>query len=605
MHPQDLIRLPVTLHLVGPIISAGSSLGGWGLDKVCYRDWRQKHALPGSHVRGKLHQAMRILAERKLVDDADRYFWFGRQSADAHSGSYAPHRGMLKVTDFVYEHDDKYTDNSTETRKRIRIEPERLTVDHGALISYEAPFASGGVFAWKGYVEFFTGPEQRETYLMQIKRAFHLIAALGAEKTSGCGRLSKVSFDAPQIMPLPARPTLSGDVPPLGIDLALSLQEPLLVGGIRRKDNIFESEIIIPGSVLKGSLAAGLNRIAGTPDADTPINASNERVKALFPFLSAHFTELRFLHALPSQDKHSRKETVPLSMACYDDLCEDVAFKDSDAEIWAKQSVPVSFKVDWKGTPAQLPARYNLPEIEFHSVTCTAIDEELLRADEGRLYSFRMIKPAENLFWLSRIQFPQDLSSEAKQALLSELLQVNALALRYIGKRQSCVAVSEAVPFYKESEPCGQTNTSHFAVTLQTPALMVNPEVMAKDAGAIFDDHVYLQTQYEAFWNKHFGTNAVLKRFFASQELRGGYLGMRFHQSAYRPFYLTSAGSTFVFELKNSEVWTRLNALCRTGLPVPEWAVSSDDRPFWLRCPFVPQNGYGEIRVRLQAKGDG
>jgi hypothetical protein len=38
------------------------------------------------------------------------------------------------------------------------------------------------------------------------------------------------------------------------------------------------------------------------------------------------------------------------------------------------------------------------------------------------------------------------------------------------------------------------------------------------------------------------------------------------------------------------------------GLPLPDWAKKeylNDDKSDWSSCPYLPQNGYGEIAVNL------
>jgi hypothetical protein len=46
------------------------------------------------------------------------------------------------------------------------------------------------------------------------------------------------------------------------------------------------------------------------------------------------------------------------------------------------------------------------------------------------------------------------------------------------------------------------------------------------------------------------------------------------------------------------------------GLPLPKWAVEKYQRDgkkgdHWSNCPYIPQNGYGEIAVNLSIHWDG
>ena len=597
-----LMKIPVTLTLTGPILTAGSTHIGWGLDTSFYRDWQGNLALPGSLIRGKLRQALENICEIIGSPEKTADQWFGEESRDDHekTESYAPRRGLLKISDFTYKEENSGT-APHPPRTRIRIEPEIGVVEHGALFMSESPFAAGQETHWNGEIEFFVSSKRKDEYIRQIRQAFHFITAIGAEKTAGYGRLKKIVFGTPE--EISPKGECSNEETPEGFSLSIIPKEPLIIGGPRQTDNIFRSEKIIPGTVLKGSFAAGLNRIAGSePDKD--ISEENQAVVKLYPQLAKHFTDIRFLHAVPSLIQHERPETIPLSVVSYDGKYEDIAFKESE-KIYANGSAPVSFQIDWKGEPKNLLDKYKLPELEYYPITRTAIDDETLKADESRLYSFFMIKPltsdGEQVYWNSEIRFPRGLTSEEKAKLAAEFTQAMPLALRYMGKRQQVVeTLCDAI---RQDESSDQTGSHTFAVVLQTPAIMLHPQkLMSKTDNPLFDDHEQLRNAYADYWREMFEECAELKTFFASQKLQGGYPGMRFMKDHYRPFYLTSAGTTFVFTMANEKgekVWDILKEQRRTGLKLPEWAVADEwyGKTSWKRCPFVPENGYGEIRI--------
>jgi len=143
-------------------------------------------------------------------------------------------------------------------------------------------------------------------------------------------------------------------------------------------------------------------------------------------------------------------------------------------------------------------------------------------------------------------------------------------------------------------------------VVLQTPAIMLHPHELAKTATPLFDDHEQIKKVYADYWEEVFKGSTELKTFYASQELQGGYSGMRFMKDHYQPFYLTSAGATFVFTEVSEKVWDILNEPRRTGLKLPEWAVTDEwyGKTSWQRCPFVPEKGYGDIRVLARMQND-
>jgi RAMP superfamily len=600
MQPRVFIKLPIILTVAGPVFTAGSSFSNWGLDATFYRDWRQNYALPGSLVRGKLRESMELIESQTNAGYLSVQRWFGIASGneDDKSEPYVPHRGILKVSDFIFKPETSSPIERSRIRNRIRIEPERLVVEKGALLSVESPFISGGRFDWEGSVEFSGREDDYKSCIHQIKQAFVSITAFGADKTIGCGRLLKVTFGNTEIIKLPPKAVTTTTQAPLGCKLSLKPLEPLLIGGIRRTDNIFESEAIIPGALIKGTLAAGLNRLAGV-DLNQSIDENNEEVNKLFPGLSKHFENIRILHAVPADNKFERKQLIPLSFACYGNECENVAFKDNLADVWAKGKMPVRFQVDWKGIPDQLPDDYKGPKIQYHQVTRTAIDNNLLKADEGMLYSFKMIKPDDQISWTTSLQFPSSCSQEERHNLYAELQQVLTIALRYIGKRQSRIDIIMA-PLKKTENTHKAHSGKDFSITLQTPAIMLNPNDLVQESQIIFDDQELMHQLYTDYWRETIGESFIMKRIFATQELQGGYLGMRYIKDKYRPFYLTSTGSTFVFSQNGSQDWHKLDLLCENGLPLPNWAAEEYGVPFWKNCPFVPENGFAEIKVHFK-----
>ena len=599
---RSRIILPVNLMIRGPVMTAGNSFSRWGMDSSCYRDWKQDFAIPGSHVRGKLHEAMKALQADNFIKLAHIKLFFGEQSSEDDEKSYDPIRGILKVTDFVFLESNASEDRN-KLRSRTRIENESGTAVSGSLRSIESPFVTGEETWWQGKVEFFAG-DDKEQLIKSLKAAFCFITTIGAEKTVGFGRLEKINFGTCHTPVSNLNISdIAGEIS--GINLALSPQEPILIGGTRQTENIFFSGSIIPGSAIKGAFAAGLNRIVGG-NLNAPIDENHE-LKNDYPQLIKNFTALRFIHAVPSLSPYIRTDTIPLSGASYGGRYKDVAFVEDETAIYSEGSKPVEFQVDWKKPPENLPERHRAPSLEYHSVTRTAIEENTRRADDSKLYSFHMVNPTisckENsgtgkLFWNTKIIFPEIMTGKDKKEITTEIRQILPDALCYIGKRQSITDI-QVVPEIKPATQIPATEIS-FAIVLQTPAIILNPFDLMKNSSDLFDDKNFLKEKYEKFWKKLLGEEVILKRFFASQELQGGYLGMRYGKAGYNPFYLTSKGSTFVFS-KNSMAFQKASKLVETGLPLPEWTEEKYGRT-WQTCPFVPENGYGEVKINIKEK---
>lgn len=190
----ELIRFPLTLVIRGPVLTAGEAFVKWGIDKMFYRNWKGEPAIPQSLLRGKLKEALTDLASAGQCDKKDIDTLFGKESMDTpeNRGSYEPHRGMIKITDFAFIR-DKEVDNNV--RARIRINPERLIVEKGALHFSEALFKAGVKTRWQGHLEFFT--DKKEKWVNLIKKGICFISSIGAEKTIGFGHLEKVEFGTP------------------------------------------------------------------------------------------------------------------------------------------------------------------------------------------------------------------------------------------------------------------------------------------------------------------------------------------------------------------------------------------------------------------------
>jgi hypothetical protein len=148
-------------------------------------------------------------------------------------------------------------------------------------------------------------------------------------------------------------------------------------------------------------------------------------------------------------------------------------------------------------------------------------------------------------------------------------------------------------------------------LTLQTDAIMLCSEDVRKLSAG--ED---LKNLYVAFWTELSGgkddtahASLELLDFYAHQTFKGGYvyhrhLGARekhINPQNYYPYYLTCAGS--VFKLKpRDEAKARacLEKWLHSGLDLPEWAKDKYARTdTWKSCPFVSQNGFGEIVVNL------
>ena len=90
-------------------------------------------------------------------------------------------------------------------------------------------------------------------------------------------------------------------------------------------------------------------------------------------------------------------------------------------------------------------------------------------------------------------------------------------------------------------------------------------------------------------------------RFFASQSLAGGYQVLRFQANKpYNPFLLTDPGSVFVLRASGdiASAQASIAQWLHAGLSLPGWAQARYGN-HWRTCPFLPEDGFGEVAVNL------
>jgi len=232
---------------------------------------------------------------------------------------------------------------------------------------------------------------------------------------------------------------------------------------------------------------------------------------------------------------------------------------------------------------------------------------------DEKLYSYELVRP-DGLTWRSNL----DLSdvkdtdtvkaAETRATLISELaalLNESPLLFGKTSTRAKVTLTNGASPL--APEPINHdANSDLWIVLLITPALLLDSRKFVR-AGR--DE---LRGAYQAIWTEFtcWGQESplTLVRYFTGESLVGSnYLFNRFQGRTgnYFPHLITDAGSVFVLTSKpedRAKAQTQLKQLLIGGLPLPQWAVKHFKRgehngDYWQNCPFLPQNGYGEIAV--------
>jgi len=507
-------ELTVRLTVKGPIISSGGGDATRGLNRIFSLNALEKPVLRGSHVKGKLRDAMRELSDILPDKIYDLHTLFGKEQEEDDPDPRLQEKASVKISDFIPE---EYPANPSIGRNsRVSIDRITGTSREQHLQMLEKRFESGSSTTWTGTISFFS-PDQEAAQELgnQLEIGLKWITALGGTKGTGYGRLEKVSTELSPHTPFSA---VSLDGEGSVYPLCFEFIDDLMIGGQKKPNsNFVESEKIIPGSVIKGSLARFLNMLCGTNPSTEPISQSNSAVKREFPFLAKYYSRLRFLHAFPALPGHTaRPVALPYSAVQVEPSENDLPFGDVallDEPVLDKKNRAPRFQIDWKESNATETLResfgWGTPEII--NKTRTAIEEKTRTAKEEKLYTFQYLTPYQvpahddpdadklRIRWISRIMLPE-LEPTERPKLLQELNRATSLGWRHMGKRD---AMFQLVDIGKEaSDPPFASRKSTLSqgglaiVTLQTDTLMFDAKALAEQ-----NSRIDLHAVYEDYWD--------------------------------------------------------------------------------------------------------
>lgn len=622
---NTLYELQVELTVRAPFISGGGGDAARSLNKLFSRRSDGQIALNGSHIKGKLREALKELKRHKaLPEDFETITYFGPEASDnsqtdelnAEASVDYRLKGRLRFSDFAVSSPSEQPDCSVRQSRltKVRIDSNTGTSKENCLQMIENIFDPGMPIILLGTISFFSGEEEAASTAGTLSIGLKWITALGGSKGSGFGRLEQVRTTLLKSESIAAR-TLSGEHS--GFSIHFEFLDDLLIGGIKKASYFVESENVIPGSVIKGSLARFLNLLCGTVHDWTTIDLYNTQVSNRFPHFAKYFSQIRFSHAFPvAFDRTHRPVAIPFSAVTVkgDASIFDVALHNSPS-LDSQSRIP-SFQINWKSSDkARRDFGWTMPEII--NKTRTAIHEQSKRAKDEKLYTFQYLTPFQpketgsercrkKIKWIADINLPEIDEKEQKR-VAKEFFEAINLGWRYLGKRDAEFAFSVHEPlssaFNEQFEKVLPEHDDKKAiVVLQTDALMFDGKLLSDEQG-FFPD---LYDVYKKFWSEVTEGSCEMTRFFARQKFAGGYQAknnFKLHEYYY-PFVLTEMGSVFVLEIHDREkANVKLLEFSQRGLPLPSNItnpISSDpDFDYWKKCPFVPENGYGEIKINM------
>jgi hypothetical protein len=372
-------------------------------------------------------------------------------------------------------------------------------------------------------------------------------------------------------------------------NLELRFTRPVCFAKRRVAENLFDSEDWVTGGALKGSLA-------------TMLAMDQKR----WPHLREHLHAIRFTHAFPSkpaeepQTLRRRPQALPQSLVCAKKKFYDLVLLDEAKLI---EGEAPAFQIDWKdgGT---IRAEFGWPELETELRVRTAIEGETKRAQDKQLFAYKMIVPGADDVWLSSVVVDGVVES-ARGAVAAELDEALECGLFALGKTKARAEVSKKAGALQTAKLHGNT----VAITLQTSALLCDPRRHLAPNGQTGTAKMEaMQAEYREVWQDLSGGALTLLHYFHTISLAGSeYMRKRFQDGQpYRPYLLTDPGSVFLlriedFEKAESCVTQWLNRGIGLSAAVLDFYGIGNvpKESLWKQCPFLPENGYGEIAVNV------
>lgn len=585
------MTLTITLCLRGPVITAATEAGSFGTDLPFARTGAGQFYLPATLVKGRLRESLeKDLMPFMDVTERDLTDWFGQISTGVND---EPQRGRLVFGDFLLNETTRQDRDAIRTR--IEMDTERGAVKKGAHLVIEAPFRSGELCSFTGSVSIVCRDEEFPRIQDVITKGLRWIPAFGGQKSVGFGQLVGVQVDTSQHR-VPSEITARSACNALSMQIYP--QAPFCIARPHVGDNLFESEDIIPGGAIKGCLADILNQVTGRA-LNNPVD---QTIPPPWQDLGEWFSSIRFDHAFPTlRAKPNRPQRYPLSTVRANQKTYDIALCPQPGLIAGRAPI---FFVDWK------PEDEICVENEFGwdrppkvLRVRTKIDRDSRRADEGSLFAYEMIDPKAHV-WHGRADLTA-VPEEKRGAVCAQLQALLQLQLKRLGKTKTEVdiGVSELPPATLPTP----LDDDFWVITLQTPALMLDPWNPGNPTNTVVDSGMLLRA-YQEYWNEVSQGHLGLVRFLAHQKLLGGYLHYRFQtKRPYNPFLVTAERSTFVLKTQNAGQLNEIRQLIgmwrALGLPLPDWAIREYGTS-WQTCPFVPENGFGEIAVNMACHMD-
>ena len=612
--------MEISLSLKGPLLTQSSNPGELGLDAVIARHHDKTPYLPGTLIAGKLRQALEEL-QSVVNQDKEKVDWFQPELdnwlGQASKPDNLPSTKQLFFSDFDLK---KGALDWGNIRERIAMDEKTEAVKKHQIVMVENPFISGGQYIFCGKLHFFAPADKVDNILRHVKTGFNWFSQLGGLKSIGFGQVVAVDFKKPQLHSI-KKPSANPMLAKTRIGITLKPDYPfcIAVKPVPGR-NFFDASPIIPGGAIIGAIATTWNHLTGNPGSRISGEIDGDRKE-----LSKNFSKLRITHAFPSSVDKKRPVVAPLSLTrIYDDNnLYDVAQVSRPCLINRK---PPDFALDWKDSeddeyttlkeypwPFIRMQEWGWARLQTEMRVRTGMDRDKYRSQKKHLFAYEQIIP-DNRQWYAELDLSRITDDDERAGTLAQLESLLEYGIIGLSKTKTPAQIefdreNDIESLFATNETMTPKPGPQWIITLQTDALIGSPESLDETSGA--DE---LRTMYEKSWLELSGGNLKLVCcYFARQKLSGGehrWIVFQGKEKPYRPWLLTEGGSVFVLQATGDAEKARaeIDKWQQQGLPLTAntlkyYRITDDITRQWQDCPFIPQNGYGEIAVNIRAGG--
>lgn len=562
----------ITLGVRSPFLFAAIEPSAHGVDSSALRMANEQPCLPGDHLRGHLRHAAKAL----FGEQADQVkLLFGAESLErgAEKGrADEPQRGALIVGDLVEQppagepkEGKASPKRSMSLAHRVKIDADTGAAEEGMLQVIELAAPPNKVVMFQGAITvrpfgpggLRTSADIKET----LNNLLLLVSHVGALKSAGFGEIvsrSIVEVSAPKAAVAPAADR---------VVLDLTFDRPILVDVERVALNVLVGRSVVPGAALKGALAEAL-KDAGVLSSDSA---------------NADLSRIGISHAFPVDNGKLADRAIPSALVCASSMAR-LCFAEKDLEPLCAIGTP-SFPGDWKDDDwdwAQGALGRPASGVKRQARGRVAIDKDGI-AEDAKLFVTDLVE-SDALTW--RVTLTRN---DADPKLFAEVVAFFTAGFAGLGRTGACVTGRLAsVPPVKGA----QLSAGRVVLLLETPTVMTDVQ-SALDTSA----------QYLAYFRLLLGDGVKSLQSIATRRMAGEFYAHRYPIVAgkYLPFELTEAGSTFALDL-DATAAAKASVYLAAGLPpLHSGALLSDAVSGWGECPFMPQNGFGEISVLDEA----